>query len=82
MPIALVLLLMVAAIVSGVLGFWLGRGTAPVAVATAADRSGEVERRDRFIESLRETTWQHRDLAPELSTIVLDEISTFRKELS
>ena len=33
----------------------------------------------RFVGDLRELVWQHRDLAPELSTIVLDEIRTFQR---
>jgi hypothetical protein len=35
----------------------------------------EVAERDAFIEHLRELAWQHRDVSPELSTIVIDEIS-------
>ncbi|QBX54583.1 hypothetical protein EXE58_03250 [Nocardioides seonyuensis] len=53
--------------------FWLGRMTAPV---TADPRSAaEIAERDAFIEQLRELAWQHRDVSPELSTIVIDEIT-------
>ncbi len=71
------LLIAIALVVATALGFWAGRSTAPMSL----DLGAEIERRDRFIEELRETTWQHREIAPELATIVLDEISTFRKEL-
>ena len=36
-----------------------------------------MRRRDAFIEHLRELAWRDRDVAPELSTVVLDEIRRF-----
>ena len=38
--------------------------------------------RDAFIEQLRELAWQHRDVSPELSTIIIDEITTHHRRLS
>lgn len=57
--------------------FWLGRSTAPP-VPASADALAE---RDAFIEQLRELAWQHRDVSPELSTIIIDEISTRHRRL-
>ena len=37
--------------------------------------------RDLFIEQLRELAWQHRDVSPELSTIIIDEITTHHRRL-
>ncbi len=65
--------------------FWAGRMSAgagaPTTVTTpAAPR--ELAERDAFIEQLRETAWQHRDVSPELSTIIIDEITTHHRRLS
>ena len=64
--------------------FWAGRmsvGGAPTPITpTAAPR--ELAERDAFIEQLRELAWQHRDVAPELSTIIIDEITTHHRRLS
>lgn len=65
--------------------FWAGRMSAggpptPPVAPTAAPR--ELAERDAFIEQLRELAWQHRDVAPELSTIIIDEITTHHRRLS
>jgi hypothetical protein len=65
--------------------FWAGRmsagvGTAPAVTAPAPPR--ELAERDTFIEQLRELAWQHRDVSPELSTIIIDEITTHHRRLS
>ena len=60
--------------------FFVGRTTAPSAAAPAAP--ADVAERDAFIEQLRELAWQHRDVAPELSTILLDEIAAHHRRLS
>ncbi len=65
--------------------FWAGRmsvgaGSAPVAPGPAQPR--ELAARDAFIEQLRELAWQHRDVSPELSTIIIDEITTHHRRLS
>ena len=64
--------------------FWAGRmsagGSAPAVTPTAAPR--ELAERDAFIEQLRELAWQHRDVSPELSTIIIDEITTRHRRLS
>ena len=39
-----------------------------------------MRRRDAFIEHLRELAWRDRDVAPELSTVVLDEIRALRAQ--
>ena len=59
------------------LAFWLGRSTAPTAPASP----DALAERDAFIEQLRELAWQHRDVSPELSTIIIDEISTRHRRL-
>ena len=51
--------------------FWLGRSTAP---RLPASHAGLAES-DAFIEKLRELAWQNRDVSPELSTIIIDEIT-------
>lgn len=64
--------------------FWAGR------MSAGGDASGldtpapprELAERDAFIEQLRELAWQHRDVSPELSTIVIDEITTHHRRLS
>lgn len=67
------------------LAFWAGRlstgvkGSTPLPGPTA---SRELSERDAFIEQLRELAWQHRDISPELSTIIIDEITTHHRRLS
>lgn len=77
MPLLLVLLLVLV----GVLGYAAGWSIA----STRPDRRGPnderladaLRRREAFLEHLRELAWRDRDVAPELSTILLDEIRTF-----
>ena len=57
--------------------FWLGRTTAPLATASP----DALTERDAFIEQLRELAWQHRDVSPELSTIIIDEIAQRHRRL-
>ena len=65
--------------------FWAGRlsvgGPSAPPVATPGPTRALAER-DAFIEQLRETAWQHRDVSPELSTIIIDEITTHHRRLS
>ena len=67
------------------LAFWAGRwsagATTPPAV-TPAGGQRELAEREAFIEQLRELAWQHRDVSPELSTIIIDEITTHHRRLS
>jgi hypothetical protein len=64
--------------------FWAGRmsagGTTPAAAPAASPR--DLAERDAFIEQLRELAWQHRDVSPELSTIIIDEIQTHHRRIS
>ena len=66
------------------LAFWAGRmsagGTTPAAAPAAPPR--DLAERDAFIEQLRELAWQHRDVSPELSTIIIDEIQTHHRRIS
>lgn len=65
------------------MAFWAGRlsaGGAPSVTTPAAPR--ELAERDAFIEQLRELAWQHRDVSPELSTIIIDEITTHHRRQS
>lgn len=78
------LFLLVFLVLIGV-AFWAGRmsagaGSTPAVPPPAAPR--ELAERDAFIEQLRETAWQHRDVSPELSTIIIDEITTHHRRLS
>ncbi|PVG81704.1 hypothetical protein DDE18_17120 [Nocardioides gansuensis] len=68
--------LLALALLTLVLGFGLGWLAAPRRSHELEAARAELQRRDQFLEQLRELTWEHRELAPELSTIVLDEIST------
>ncbi len=68
-PLASLVLLLVA----GAVGFVIGRSGAP----RSPDPTMAVRRRDAFIEHLREVAWRDRDVAPELSTVVLDDIRRF-----
>lgn len=70
MPPALLALFVLLAVVCGAVGYWFGSSHAPQTTDDAA-----VTARDDFIEQLRELAWQHRDVSPELSTIVIDEIT-------
>ncbi len=60
-------------------------GAAYVLGAASASKtpahSGLLAERDAFIEDLRELAWQHRDVSPELSTIIIDEINTHHRRL-
>ncbi|HXH77693.1 hypothetical protein [Nocardioides sp.] len=72
MPLALLLpVLIVLALVCGAIGYSFGRSAA----LQAPPDAGAINERDVFIEHLRELAWQHRDISPELSTILIDEIS-------
>lgn len=72
MPPALLLpVFVVLALVCGAIGYSFGRSAAPQVPPDA----GAINERDVFIEHLRELAWQHRDISPELSTIIIDEIS-------
>lgn len=65
------LIIGVVIVVAALVAMRSGRSNRPDAVALER----EIAERDAFIEHLRELAWQHRDIAPELSTIVIDEIS-------
>lgn len=71
MPVALLLVLLLVGAAAA--GFALGRS----AVRPGPDLSAALRRRDAFIEHLREVAWQDRDIAPELSTVLLDDIRRF-----
>jgi len=40
----------------------------------------ELERLRAFIDDLKETAWDHRDIDPALSTIFIDKIRTFERD--
>jgi hypothetical protein len=77
---ALMTLLLLGVVVALPVAFWLGRTSTPPAPAGADPR--ELAERDAFIEQLRELAWQHRDVSPELSTIVIDEITAHHRRIS
>ncbi len=86
MPLVTLLFVLLVAVALPV-AFWLGRSSAPPSSAPAAEDRAAADRaavaeRDAFIEQLRELAWQHRDVSPELSTIIIDEISTHHRRLS
>jgi len=72
------------------MAFWAGRwsagsaGTPSATPPSVGDAGGhrELAEREAFIEQLRELAWQHRDVSPELSTIIIDEITTHHRRLS
>jgi hypothetical protein len=74
----LLVVVVLTALVAGSIGYVLGRSTVPPSTADGT----AVAERDAFIEQLRELAWQHRDVSPELSTIVIDEIATHHRRLS
>lgn len=75
------LLFVMCLVLVGVLGYAAGWSIA----STRPDRRGPnderladaVRRREAFTEHLRELAWRDRDVAPELSAILLDEIRAF-----
>lgn len=75
---------LLVAVLIGV-AFWAGRqsvGAGSTTSVAPSARSGELAEREAFIEQLRELAWQHRDVSPELSTIIIDEITTHHRRLS
>ena len=67
------------------LAFWAGRlsaGTGGSTPLPGPTPLRDLAERDAFIEQLRELAWQHRDVSPELSTIIIDEITTHHRRLS
>jgi hypothetical protein len=68
------------------LAYWAGRwsvaGTQDVREVADPRAAQALAERDAFIEQLRELAWQHRDVSPELSTIVIDEIASHHRRLS
>jgi hypothetical protein len=78
MPLTLLLVVVLVALVAGGVGWSLGRSS----VEVPTDGGPALAERDAFIEQLRETAWQHRDVSPELSTIIIDEITTHHRRLS
>src|SRR6478609_7729159 len=77
MPLTLLLVVVLVALVAGGAGWSLGRSS----VEVPTDGGPALAERDAFIEQLRELAWQHRDVSPELSTIILDEIATRHRRL-
>ncbi len=82
MPLVMVIFLALV-VVAMPTAYWLGRSSAlaPMGPPPGAQPLAVAER-DAFIEQLRELAWQHRDVSPELSTIIIDEISTHHRRLS
>lgn len=80
-PMLAVPILLIVAIVFAA-GYLVGKSTARTGTATALDprMPAALARRDRFIQHLRETLWQHREIAPALATIALDEIQQFESD--
>lgn len=80
-----VLVWVLLAVVAGVAGYLLGRSTATRAEVDA--RSVEAARREilalrALVGSLKDLAWDHRELDPNLSTIIIDEIRAHeRREL-
>ena len=77
MPLTLLLVVVVVALVAGSAGWALGWSS----VEVPTDGGPALAERDAFIEQLRELAWQHRDVSPELSTIIIDEIATRHRRL-
>ncbi|MCY4727016.1 hypothetical protein NYO98_12080 [Nocardioides sp. STR2] len=77
MALTLLLVVVLVALVAGSAGWALGRSS----VAAPTDGGPALAERDAFIEQLRELAWQHRDVSPELSTIIIDEIATRHRRL-
>ena len=77
MPLMLLLVVVLVALVTGGAGWALGRSS----VEVPTDGAPALAERDAFIEQLRELAWQHRDVSPELSTIIIDEIATRHRRL-
>lgn len=75
----------VLAVVAGVAGYLLGRSTATRSDLDA--RSVEAVRREivglrALVGDLKDLAWDHRELDPNLSTIIIDEIRSYeRREL-
>lgn len=61
---------------------WAASPTAAAPAVAGPAASRELAEREAFIEQLRELAWQHRDVSPELSTIIIDEITTHHRRLS
>lgn len=74
-PQLLILVLLVVAALAGFAGYSLGLSRRASATAP------ELAERESFIEHLRELAWEHRDVSPELATIVIDEITTRHRQL-
>jgi hypothetical protein len=74
----LLFVVVLVALVAGGVGYALGRASVP----SQTEDGPALAERDAFIEQLRELAWQHRDVSPELSTIVIDEIATRHRRLS
>ena len=81
MPSIIILALVVIGFLAGRFSHtWWAVPTQAAAAPTAPSR--ELADRDAFIEQLRELAWQHRDVSPELSTIIIDEIQTHHRRIS
>ncbi|MEI2714491.1 MAG: hypothetical protein V9G04_14650 [Nocardioides sp.] len=78
MPLAIAFVVAIVAVAAGTIGYFLGVSAGDKRPGEAA----EIAERDEFIEHLRELAWQHRDISPELSTILIDEVSArHRKQM-
>jgi hypothetical protein len=81
---SVVVVLVLLVVGAWVAGRWSASAT-PTSVepgTTEPHLARELAERDAFIEQLRELAWQHRDVSPELSTIIIDEIATHHRRLS
>lgn len=79
-PYGLILLLVVLA---GVVGYFMGRSTAArdaVDAATVDAVRAEITALRALVARIKDIAWDQRELDPNLSTIVIDEIRTYEKK--
>ncbi len=61
------------------LGILLGRNAAPGGAAELTDARSEAAEARGMVADLRETIWEHRDSAPLLADVLLDDIRRFEQ---
>lgn len=83
MPVYIVGLVGLLVILAGVVGYFLGRSTAAQAGVDAAQVEAvrrEIATLRALVQRVKDTAWDHRELDPNLATIIIDEIRTHEKK--
>lgn len=82
MPVYVLFMALLLMVLAGAVGYAMGRSAATVAELDAASMDRirhEITGLRALVANLKDTAWDHRELDPNLSTIIIDEIRAYEK---